>query len=246
MAIVLAGLLMGGLWATVPTNGEPVSVDGGEGEPETTTMSDDERPVEVEVDCDRRQVVFTAPEEYRYDATVLVANLTATTNKVTRSTIGSLEGNETVEFTEEGIVFVFVQGQSNDEQIVASDVTNCSTNADGSTTVTPDDAEPVIRIDCAENDVQFTGVEGREYVAKVVVVAVSPTRSSTRSVTHTLEGNATISVDEEALVAAFASTGEIGDNQTVSVIRNCSPYGHERVSDNESSTENQDNGLGKH
>jgi hypothetical protein len=209
-------------------------------------VPDDETPVEAEVDCNRSQVELVAPEGYQYDVTVTVANLTAMTTEVTRSTVGSLEGNETVEFTHEGFVFVFVHGKSGDERIIATDVTNCSTTGgESNTTVTMDDVEPAVRIDCTENDVRFTGLEGSEYVAKVVIVAVSPTRSSTRSVTQTLEGNATISVDEEALVAAFASPGEIGDDRMVSVIRNCSPYGHERSPDDGKDPEKQNAGLEK-
>jgi hypothetical protein len=207
-------------------------------------MPDNEREVEAEVDCNRSRVNLTAAEDYRYDLTVAVVNLTPTANEVTRSTVGSVEGNETVNFTDEGIVFVFAQDRSGDEEIVATAVTNCLTTADElNTTVRPDETDPAIRIDCADNEVRFTALEGREYVAKVDVVAVSPTHSSTRSVTQTLEGNATISFDQEALVAAFASTGEIGNDRTVSVIRNCSPYGRDPISDNGSDVENRDDGL---
>lgn len=247
-AIVLAGLLLGSLWATVPVTGAAVSSDDGGWEPgATTTMQDTETPVETEVDCNRSRVELTAPEEYRYDVTVAVANLTPTTNDVSRSTLGSVEGNETVEFDGEGIVFVFVDGRSDDAEPVATDVTDCSTDLDESnataqgdeestTTERPNDTEPEIQVDCAENDVRFTAPEGRDYVAKVVSVAVSPTRSATQSATRTLEGNATVSVDDETLVAAFASTGELGDDRTVSAIRNCTPYGPERISDSGNET----------
>lgn len=241
-AIVLVGLLVGGLWAAVPVAGEAVSNDGDEWTSRaTTTMPTNETPVEVEIDCDRSRVDLTAPEEYRYDVTVATANLTATTNDVTRSTVGSVEGNETVEFSDEGIVFVFVQGRPGDEQVVATDVTNCSTDVgESNATTQSDDSELAIRVDCAENDVRFTAPEGRAYVAKVVSVSVSPTSSSTSSTTRTLEGNATVSVDDGALVAAFASTGELGDDRTVSSVRNCSPHGPERISNNSSDTETED------
>lgn len=228
----------------MPVTGEAVGCDDSESElGETTIMPNNETTVEAEIDCNRSRVELTVPEDYRCDVTVAVANLTATTNEVTRSTVGSVEGDETIEFTDEGIVFVFVQDRTDGERIVTTDVANCSAGASElNTTVRPNDGEPAIRIDCVENDVRFTAPEGTEYVAKVVVVAVSPTRSSTRSVTKTLEGNATVTVDEEALVAAFASTGEIGDDRTVSMIRNCSPYGRERISDTESEAENQRDG----
>lgn len=248
IAIVLAGLVVGSLWAAVPVAGEAVSSDGGEREPGVSAiMPNTETPVAVEVDCNRSRVELTAPEDYRYDLTVAVANLTPTTNDVSRSTLGSVEGNETVEFDGEGIVFVFVDGQSDGAELVATDVTDCSTDLgessatvqdddESTTTERPNDTEPEIRVDCAGNDVRFTAPEGRDYVAKVVTVAVSPTRSSTQSVTRTLEGNATVSVDDETLVAAFASTGELGDDRTVSAIRNCTPYGPERISDSGNET----------
>lgn len=240
IAIVLAGLVIGGLWAAVPVTGEAVSSDGGEREPGVSaTMLETEPPVEVEIDCNRSRVEFTAPEEHRYDATVAVANLTETTNDVTRSTVGSVEGNETIEFDDEGIVFAFARNQSDDERMVATDVSNCSTETDESNaTERPNDADLEIQVDCAENDVRFIAPEGSDYVAKVVAVAVSPTSSSTQSVTRTLEGNATVSVDDETLVAAFASSGELGDDGTVSTIRNCTPYGPERISDAGNETRN--------
>lgn len=255
-AIVLSGLLLGGLWATVPVTGAAVSSDDGGWEPgATTTMQDTETPVEAEVDCNRSRVVLTAPEDYRYDVTVAVANLTPATNDVSRSTLGSVEGNETVEFDGGGIVFVFVDGRSDDAELVATDVTNCPTDLgesnatvkeddESTTTVRSDDAEPAIRIDCVENDVRFTAPEGTAYVAKVVSVAVSPTSTSTSSTTRTLDGNATVSVDDEALVAAFVSTGDLGDDRTVSMIRNCTPYGPETVSNNETDVENRDDDIG--
>lgn len=239
IAIVLAGLLIVGLWTTVPATGEAVSRDGGDHEWGASVFAQDETPVEVEIDCNRSEVDVTAPEGYQYDLTVTVANLTATSNEISRSTVGSVEGNETVEFADEGVVFVFVEGESDDEP-VAVDVTNCSgVGSEANTTVQPDDA-PEIRINCTENEVRFVGFEGREYDARVVAMGISPTRSSTSSVAQTLEGNVTVSVDEDALVAAFASTGDGG---TISAIRNCSPYGPERIPENASDAGDRDDGL---
>ena len=230
----LVALLLVGPWATTGVVGEAVKTDGGERELSANGPApDDESPVAVRIDCNRSRVEFAAPEEYQYDATVVVANVTATNNDVTRSTVGSLAGNETIDFAAEGIVFAFAQDSSDRERIVAANVTNCSANATaGRTSARPEEAELAVRVDCAENAVRFVAPEGVEYTAKVSVTGVSPTRSSSRSVTRTLEGNATVSVDEEGLVAAFASTGELGGDRTVSVIRNCSPYGRERASEN--------------
>jgi len=199
-------------------------------------MQNDEPEVGVHIDCNRSRVELTAAEGTRHDVTVAVANLTPTSSDVSRSTVGAVEGNDTVEFTGEGLVFAFARNQSDD--VAASDVTRCAADAEQPTTTEHSaDSELEARINCTESTVRFVAGEETNYVGKTVAVDLSPTGTSTSSSTQTLEGNATVSVAENALVAAFASTGELGDDRTISVVRNCSPYGNERLSANETDTE---------
>lgn len=233
--IALAAVVLAGLCVAATTAG----ATSGDGVPGATTLMQDDTDAELRVDCDRNRVELTAAEDARHDVTVAVANLTPTTNHVSRSTVGSVEGNETVEFDGEGIVFAFARDRSDGDRVAASAVTDCATDAEETTTATmattteSDEAlEPEIAVNCTESAVRFTADSETEYVAKVVAVSVSPTSASTSSSTRTLAGNETVEFEEERLVAAFASTGELGDDRTVSAVRNCSPYGHERRSEN--------------
>lgn len=211
------------------TSAELVATDGGEREPETTVNASSDPPVAVDVDCNRSRVELTAPETYQSDLTVAVVNVTATGDEVASSTVGPIEGNETVEFTGEGVVFAFVANHSADDGVVATDVADCPRPTDSETRTPTADVEPDVRIDCDEGAVRFNASAGTEYVAKVSVVSVSPTGTSSSSTTRTVEGNATVSLDEPGLVAAFASTGELGDDRTVSAIRHCPPAAAEQT-----------------
>ncbi|WP_132058032.1 hypothetical protein [Halorussus amylolyticus] len=248
-ALLLAGLLVGSLLAAAPAAGDGVGSHGGESEQRLIpTMTTNETPVEVEVDCNRSRVELAASEDFRYEVTVTVANITPSSNDVSRSTLGSVSGNETVALDGEGIVFVFAKDSTDGGGVVATAVTDCSvateqSASDEGTTATESDDDPGIRIDCNESEVAYTAPEETEYVAKTVSVNVSPTGTSASSATRTLAGNETVSVDEGTLVAAFASTGDLGDDRTVSVIRNCSPYGDERLSENASDTDDRSGGL---
>jgi hypothetical protein len=222
-AVALTVLVLAGMGMLGPVSAE-------DGAPDATNrkqgmnalMSENESTVTIEVDCNRSNVELTAPEGYQYDASVTVAKVTPTANDVTRSTLGSVEGNTTVDIEGEGVVFTVVQNRSDDE---VTDVADCTDAETMNTTVQPDDPDPTIDIDCENDTVQFDASEGTEYVAKVVVVDVSSTGTSTSSTVQTLEGNATVSTDRSGLVAVYASTGELGDERTVSTIRNCSSLG---------------------
>lgn len=221
--VVLAALVLAGLGILVPVVADAAVADTTDRERGANAlMSENESAVEIDVDCTRSRVELTAPEEYQYDVTVTVANVTPTANDVSRSTRGSVEGNETVDVGERGIVFTVVQNQSGDE---VTDVTDCTDDQRLNTTVRSNETDVEVDVDCEENAVRFAAAEGTEYVAKVAVVGVSPTGTSTSSTTGTFEGNATESVDDEGLVVVFASTGELGDERTVSAIRNCSSWG---------------------
>lgn len=219
-ALVIAGLGM--LGSVVAADAVPDATDGERGA--SALMSENESAVEIDVDCSRGSVDLAAPDGYQYDVTVAVANVTPTANDVSRSTRGSVEGNETVDVDGEGIVFTVVQEQSGAE---ITDVTDCTDDELLNTTVQPNDADVEVEIDCEDSVVRFAAREGTEYVAKVAVVGVSETGTSTSSTTGTFEGNETVSVDDEGLVVAYASTGDLGDEQTVSAMRNCSSWGTE-------------------
>lgn len=221
--VVLAALVIAGLGMLVPVVADGAVPDATDREQGASVlMSENESAVEIDVDCTRNSVELTAPEGYQYDVTVTVANVTPTANDVSRSTRGSVEGNATVDFDEQGIVFTAVQNQSGGE---VTDVTDCTDDERLNTTVRSNETDVEVDVDCEENAVQFAAPEGTEYVGKVAVVGVSPTGTSTSSTTGTFEGNATESVDDGGLVVVFASTGELGDERTVSAIRNCSSWG---------------------
>ncbi|NHN59577.1 MULTISPECIES: hypothetical protein [Halorussus] len=189
-------------------------------------MTANQTTVNITVDCTAPNVSITAPEGYQYGVTVGVANILADSNSVSRSSFGSVEGNATVDLDERGIVFTIVQNESEDEAVVASDVTDClDAGETATTTASQDDTEPDIEVDCEGDEVRFVADEDTEYVGKVSVIELSTTGTSTSSSTMTLAGNETVSIDGEAIVAAFASTDDLGGDRTVSVIRNCSPFG---------------------
>jgi hypothetical protein len=237
VGVVILG--MGGLGPVIPWEATAGATDRA---PEgIQNVTHNESSVQIDVNCDRHSVAVVLPEENRYDVTVGVANLTPTSNSVSRSTLGSIKGNTTVEFEEEGIVFTVVQNQSANGEIVATDLTNCGKGSDMRTeeatpgTETPGrtitetesatEIEPAVEIDCENDSVRFDTSERTEYVAKVTMVSLSVTGTSTSSSTQTLEGNETVPIETDGLIAAFASTGELGDDRTASAIRNCSAFG---------------------
>ncbi|WP_435175393.1 hypothetical protein [Halorussus sp. AFM4] len=195
-------------------------------------MTADQTAVNITVNCTETNVSITAPEGYEYGVTVGVANVTAESSSVSSSSFGSVEGNATVDFEERGIVFTIVENDS--EAVVASDVTYCGDAAEATTTPNETDGtetervtEPRIEIDCEDEEVRFVASEDTEYVGKVSVIELSASGTSTSSSTMTLAGNETVSVEGDGVVAAFASTDDLGDDRTVSAIANCSPFGTE-------------------
>lgn len=226
-AVAVAVLAVAGLGMVGPT-GAVVGGPDATGEKLGTNahMTQNESSVGIDVDCAQERVDVTAPEDHQYDVSVTVANVTPTSSDVSRSALGSVEGNTTVDIEAEGIVFTVVRTQDGSE---VTDVTDCTAaeeeeeEVEEEDTTTPsDDAVPEIDVDCEDGVVRFNASEGSEYIAKVTSVDVSSTGTSTSSTTQTLAGNATVSVDDGELVVAFASTGELGDDQTVTAIRNCS------------------------
>lgn len=221
-AVAVAVLAVAGLGMAGPTGAVAGSPDATEEKLGTNAhMTQNESSVGIDVDCTQDRVDVTAPEDHQYDVSVTVANVTPTASDVSRSALGSVEGNTTVDVDEEGIVVTVVRNQDGTE---VTDVTDC-TAAEEDATTRSDDAVPEIDVDCEDDVVRFTASEGSEYTAKVTAVAVTSTGTSTSSTTQTLDGNATVSVDDGRLVAAFASTGNLGDDRTVSAIRNCSAAG---------------------
>lgn len=223
--VVLATLALAGLGTTGPAIAESATQDPTDlKRGANSLMSENESAVEIDVDCARSRVELTAPDGYQYDVAVTVANVTPTANDVSRSTRSSVEGNATVDLDEEGIVFTLVENRSGSK---VTNVTDCTGTEATNTTVRPNETDLEIEVDCEENAVRFVAPERTEYVAKVAVVGVSPTGTSTSSTMQTFEGNATVPVDEAGLVVVFASTDELGDDRTVSAIRNCSSWGTE-------------------
>ena len=238
------GVVILGVGALGPSIAGGVTDDATDTAPGTSSlMTSNHSSVDIAVDCNENNVSLTAPTGYEYDLTVGVANITAESNSVSRSS-SSVEGNATVDLGERGIVFTIVQNESADEEVVASDVTDCRGVGEATTTLANETepgneteptngTEPRIQVDCEENVVQFIASEDTDYVGKVSVIDLSATGTSTSSTTQTLEGNETVSVEGGGIIAAFASTGDLGDDRTVSVVRNCSPFG---TDENETAT----------
>ncbi|MFC4551917.1 MULTISPECIES: hypothetical protein [Halorussus] len=228
-AVALAVVLVAGagtVGAGIGDGGVPTD----RGELDAGDAMTGETEVTVDVNCTEGTVELTAPEGASHRVTVAVANVTPTESDVSSSTVGGVEGNETFELDGEGIAFAFVQDSSG-EETVASAVRNCASEANASatatteTTETESDAVPEVEISCNDSEVRFVAPEGTEYTAKVTALSVTPDSTSSQSATRTLEGNATASVDEDQFVAVFASTGDLGDEETVSVFRNCANIG---------------------
>lgn len=216
--VAVAVFAVAGLGVAGPTGGVAGSPNATGEKPGTNAhVSENQPSVGIDVECERQRVAVTAPEDHQYDVSVTVANVTPTASDVSQSTLGSVEGNATVDVDGEGFVVTLVRGQDGSE---VSDVTDCTAGEQGTTT-RDDDAIPGIDVDCDDGVVRFTAPEEREYTAKVTAVTATSTGTSTSGTTQTLDGNATVAVDDGALVAAFASTGDLGDDRTVSAIRNC-------------------------
>lgn len=81
-----------------------------------------------------------------------------------------------------------------------------------------------IAVDCNTSAAQFHASNETRYVASVTVVDISPTQVSSVRQTRIVAGNATVTSERRGdVIAAFASTETLGDNETVSVKRVCEP-----------------------
>lgn len=245
VGIASAVLLVSAVWVAGGAAPEAGSEGTERGPGGATVMSETGSQIAVEIACEQDRVEFTAPAGQRYDATVALVDARPESTDVSQTTAGSVEGNQTVSLGGNGIVYAFAQSHGERVATAVSDCTSNATNATNASNATnatdatnvtnataeSRDVEPSIRIDCAENRANFTAAEGTEYVAKVSVAAVSPAQTSTRSVSRTLAGNATVSFDQEGLVVAFASTGALGDDRTVSAMRDCGGSGENATLD---------------
>lgn len=233
---LLVGVVILGVAALAPSIAGGVTENGIDGTTGASLqMTANQTTANISVDCNETNVSITAPSGYEYDVTVGVANVTPESSSVSSSSFGGVEGNATVDFDERGIVFTIVQNES--EEVVASDVTYCGDAAAPTMTTATNETErpeeteperatePEIEVDCEAGEVRFVAAEDTDYVAKVSVIELSATGTSTSSSTMTLSGNETVSVESDGIVAAFASTDDLGDDRTVSVLRNCSPFG---------------------
>lgn len=170
----------------------------------------------VDIDCNASQVRVTAPDDYEYGLTVATVNVTQSGTSTSTSSQTPLAGNATVEFSQADVVYAFVTDESTGKPMV-SQVAGCSELLAANETDATDG--PSIAIDCNESVVRFTAPDDVSYTARVSSVDVSPTGSSSSSVSQTAAGNTTVSVDD-GLVVAFASTASA--DEPVSAVRDCS------------------------
>ncbi|MDS0473435.1 hypothetical protein [Natrinema sp. 1APR25-10V2] len=177
------------------------------------TDSDD---ATIDIDCDTSQVRVTAPEDYEYGLTVSAVNVTQSGTSTNSSSRTPLSGNTTTEFSGTEVVYAFVTDESTGEtRLTASEQCGELPGANETNAT----AGPSITIDCNETVVRFVAPEDVSYTGQVSSVDVSPTGTSTSTVSGTTEGNTTVPTEGE-LVIAFAST-ESAD-EPVSAVRDCS------------------------
>ena len=223
--VLLVLLCVGvGLLATVPLGASGAPSDHG---PPTyqTERSENGTVASVELNCTRGEVAVAAPDDYRYRLSIAVVNVTPSTSSTERSTVGPVAGYETVNVTGGGAVFAFVHGESADGERDVTAVEYCG-DAGPRDERTDDigyplETVPAIRVDCDEERVRFVAPDVVNYTASTTVVSVSPTDTSARRAAATFRGDATATVGDGRLVVVFASAGRLGDEQTVSVVRDC-------------------------
>lgn len=208
LILSVAGTLALGLPATADSPLNNTTAD--------MTNTEDGDNATLDIDCNASQVRVTAPDDYEYGLTVTVVNVTQSGTSTSTSSRTPLSGNATVEFADTGVVYAFVTDESTGDP-VTSESARCSKLLEASAPNATDG--PSIAIDCNESVIRFTAPEDVSYTAQVSSVDVSPTGSSTSTVSRTAEGNTTMSVDDE-LVIALASA-ESGD-EPVSAVRDCS------------------------
>lgn len=85
------------------------------------------------------------------------------------------------------------------------------------------DANETIDIDlnCTDGTVQFTASNDTEYVASLTAVNMSATTVTTVRQTRTVSGNVTFTASSADVYGAFASSGTLGNEDTVSEIQVC-------------------------
>lgn len=187
----------------------------------TGTMTDMEgnTTATVDIDCNANQVHVTAPDDYEYGLTVTVVNVSQSGTSSSTSSRTPLSGNATVEYDGTGVVYGFITNVSNGDPVLTESRRCGSLPGTDTTNAT---SGPSIAIDCNESIVNFTAPENVSYTAQVSSVAVSPTSSSSSTVSRSAEGNTTMSA-AGGLVIAFAST-DAGD-EPVSAVWDCSRFG---------------------
>lgn len=197
------------------------AIGGSPGTNATGTMmnTDDNTTATVDIDCNASQVRVTAPDDYEYGLTVTVVNVTQSGTSTSTLSRTPLSGNATAEFDGTGVVYGFVTDASTGDPVL-TESRHCG-DLPG-TNPTNKTGAPSIAVDCNESVVNFTAPETVSYTAKVSSVDVSPTGSSSSTVSRTAKGNTTMATTGE-LVIAFAST-EAAD-EPVSVVRDCSRVG---------------------
>lgn len=206
-AVLLLLAIAGGAVLGLPAMGAGTADDMRIGV--TNAADADDANVTAEIDCDRSEVLVTAPDD-EYGLSVVNVDQSGTNTSTSRQ--APLAGNTTVTVDDADIVYAFVTDTSTGE-LITSAVEQCE---EASRTETTDD--PSIVIDCNASSVRFTAPDAVTYTAQVSSVDVSPTGASTSTVSRTVEGNATVSTEDD-LIIAFASTD--ADDDPTGTIRDC-------------------------
>lgn len=226
--------------AGAPALGLPGTGSGPAGDaPTSATNETDSDDVTVGIDCDASQARVTAPEDYEYGLTVSAVNVTRSGTGTSSSSRAPLSGSATTEFGGTEVVYAFVTDESTRETITAASEQCGELPGANETSETNATAGPSIAIDCNESVVRFVAPEDVSYTGKVTSVDVSPTGSSTSSVSGTADGD-TIVPTEGGLIIAFASS-ESAD-EPVSAVRDCSRIDRDEPSPAEDSCSSRGNG----
>lgn len=165
--------------------------------------ADDSDDVTVEIDCHTSQVRVTAPADYEYGLTVVEVSQLGTSTSTSTQT--PLSGNTTVEGSDAEVVYAFVTDASTGEPVTTS-VEQCEEPPGTDATTGTDD--PSVAIDCNESTVRFTAPEDVSYTARVSSIDVSQTGASTSTVSRTAEGNTTVPVEDELVIAFIDAADE--------------------------------------
>lgn len=203
LILAVAGVSVLGLPATGSGSADDTTVN--------VANAEEHNDVIVEINCTASEVRVSAPDDSEYGLSVVTVDRAGSSTSTSRQT--PLSGNQTVEVSEAEVVYAFVTDPSTGEPITSA-VEQCEELPGANAT-----DDPSITIDCDERTVRFTAPEDVSYTARVSSVDVTPSGASTSTVSQTTQGNTTVSVEAD-LVIAFASTD--ATDEPVSAIRDCS------------------------